>query len=255
MRDKIRNWFSQKNEVNYLYFSIFFVVLSIFSLYHLVFLEQPLWGVRLFFFLYSIGQALLEVWAFIFIAYSLKRWASRIAFASFIALSFILLLVHFTDFTLLRLMDSSIAYVFKFLFGQGFDHLLTAFSALNMNFEMIVLILLSIVAIPLLGVFLYWGTSKLARFKPWALSQGQVALAILATGGSLLFLEILIHPYLDRLLYDKFQKTLPLGATFLSPTPRCVDLPRPIASFRDENTLQENLPSLTALHHPNIYLF
>ena len=255
MFKKFRQRLSQKTEVNYLYFSILFIVLSIFSLFHVCFLEKPLWGIRLFFLIYSVGQALLEIWAFIFIAYSLKRWAPRWAFFSFIALSFILLLVHFTDFTLLRLMDASISYLFKFLFGRGFEHLLTAFLALNMNLGMIAIIILSIVVIPFIGVLLYWATSHIAKMKPWSLSHNQIALAIIATGGSLLFLELLAHPYLDRLIYHKFQKTLPLGTTFLSPTPQCIHLPHPIANFRDEKETRKRMPYLMAQQKPNIYLF
>ncbi|MDE3055962.1 MAG: sulfatase-like hydrolase/transferase [Verrucomicrobiota bacterium] len=251
----IQTWLSQKHEINYLYFSIFFVVLSICSLSHLLFLEQPLWGVRLCFFLYSAGQALLEVWAFIFIAYSLKRWAPLWTFFLFIAFSFILLLIHFTDFTLLRLMDTSIAYVFKFLFGRGFDHLLTALRALNLNWEMTMLLFASLILIPCAGLFLYWATSKLARRKPWTLSQGQIALAIIATGGSLLFLEILFHPHLDRLLYDKFQKRLPLGTTFLAPTPHRIALPHSLPSFRDEKETREKVPLCKARNKKNLYLF
>ncbi|HLB53080.1 MAG TPA: sulfatase-like hydrolase/transferase, partial [Chlamydiales bacterium] len=116
-------------------------------------------------------------------------------------------------------------------------------------------IFLAIIAIPCFGVFLYWGTSRLARFMPWTLSQGQIALIIITIGGALLLLEILVHPYLDRSAYDKFQKTLPLGATFLSPTPRCIELTRPIASFRDENEIREKLPILKAKRLPNIYFF
>ena len=255
MWKKICRWLSHKNEVNYLYFSILFVVLSIFSVSHLLFWEKPVWGIRLFFLIYSLGQALLEVWAFIFIAYSLKRWAPRWAFFAFIALSFILLLVHFTDFTLLRLMDSSVSYVFKFLFGEGIDHLLTAFLAMNLNFSMIAIILSSLVIIPCLGLLLYWATSRIAKLKPWNISHNQLILAIITTGGSLLFLEVLAHPYLDRLIYHKFQKTLPFGVTFLSPTPKCIQLPHPIASFRDEKETRKHLPHLSAKKKPNIYLF
>lgn len=255
MLKSLRRWLSEKNEVNYLYFSILFVVLSIFSLSHVFFLEKPIWGIRLFFLVYSVGQAFLEVWAFIFIAYSLKRWAPRWSFLAFIAFSFILLLVHFTDFTLLRLMDASISYLFKFLFGRGFDHLLTAFLALNMNFGMIATIILSLLIIPFLGLLLYWATSRIARSKPWSLSHNQIALSLIATGGSLFFLELLAHPYLDRLIYHKFQKTLPFGTTFLSPTPQCIQLSHPIAAYRNEKETRKRMPHLIAEATPNVYLF
>ncbi len=252
---KFRSWFSEKHEINYLYFSVFFVVVATFSLSHFLFLEQPLSGIRLFFLLYAACQAFLEASVFLFIAYILKRWAPAWAFFSFIAFSFILLLVHFTDFTILRLMDASVSYIFKFLFGRGFDHLFTAFSALNMNLGMVAIILLSLLCIPFCGLLLYWGTNRIARLNPWSLSPNQIVIAIMAAGGALFFLEALAHPYLDRWIYNKHHKSLPLGGTFFVPTPQCIRLAAPIAPPRDEKETRKRLPHLTAATRPNIYLF
>lgn len=251
----MRRWFFEKHEINYLYFSVFFVALATFSLSHFLFLEQPLSGIHLIFLLYAAGQAFLEVWAFIFIAYILKRWAPSWAFFSFIACSFILLLIHFTDFTLLRLMDASISYVFKFLFGRGFDHLLTALSACNMNLGMLAIILLALFSIPFIGLLLYWGTNRIARQNPWSLSPNQIVIALVATGGTLFFLELLAHPYLDRWIYNKHHKNFPFGAILLEPRPQCISLPVPIALPRDEKETRKQIPSLSASSRPNIYLF
>ncbi|HSX38461.1 MAG TPA: sulfatase-like hydrolase/transferase [Chlamydiales bacterium] len=252
---KLRQWCIEKHEINYLYFSIFFVTLTTFSLSHFLFLEHPLLGIRLFFLLYAIFQAFLEVAGFILIAYVLKRWAPSWAFFSFIGFSFVLLLVHFTDFTMLRLMDASISYLFKFLFGHGFDHLTTAFLALNMNLGMVAIVLCVPLVIPFIGVLLYWWTNRIAQLNPWNLSLNQIAMAFILTGGSLFFLELLAHPYLDKWIYNKHHKNFPLGATFLRPPPQCIRLPRPIAMPRNENETKKKIPALTALHRPNIYLF
>jgi glucan phosphoethanolaminetransferase (alkaline phosphatase superfamily) len=252
---RLRRWFYEKHEINYLYFSVFFVVIATFSLSHFLFLEQPLSGIRLFFVVYATCQAFLEVWAFIFIAYILKRWAPSWAFFSFIAFSFILLLMHFTDFTLLRLMDASISYIFKFLFGRGFDHLLTALLACNMNLGMLAIIVLALLCIPFIGLLLYWGTNRIARLNPWNLAPNQIVIALIATGGSLFFLELIAHPYLDRWIYNKHQKNLPFGITFLEPAPQCIRLPQSIAPPRDERETRKRIPALTADARPNIYLF
>jgi glucan phosphoethanolaminetransferase (alkaline phosphatase superfamily) len=245
----------EKHEINYLYFSIFFVIVSTFSLSHFLFLEQPLSGIHLIFLLYAACQAFLEVWVFILIAYILKRWAPSWAFFSFIAFSFVLLLIHFTDFTLLRLMDASISYLFKFLFGHGFDHLMTALLACNMNLGMFAIVILSLLCIPFIGLLLYWGTNRIARLNPWNLAPNQILIALIATGSSLFFLELLVHPYLDRWIYNKHQKNLPFGATFLEPTPQCITLSDRIAPPRDEKETRKRIPSLSAPLKTNIYLF
>lgn len=249
---KIYDLLSHRSEVNYLYFSILFVTLSFFSLSHILFWEQPLWGIRLFFFLYCLGQALLETWAFIFIGYFLKRFTKKWLFFSFIALSFIALLIHFTDFTMIRLMDTSISYVCKFLFGQGISHLWIAFQALNMNWKMGLMILMALLLIPGIGIFLYWTTNHLSKKKPWSIAHGHIGIALLITAASLLVLEVLAHPYLDRMIYDRLQKTVPLGTTFLSPSQKIIALEKPIFKNDAEKPISY---SSQAIQKPNIYLF
>src|SRR5579872_5497383 len=100
--------FEHKNEINYLYFSSFLLFLTMLSVSHYLCWEQPHYGIALFFLLYAVGQAFLEVCFFVLIAYLLKRWAPQWAFRCYIAVSFILMLMHYTQFTMVRLMDSSI---------------------------------------------------------------------------------------------------------------------------------------------------
>ncbi len=253
--DRFRRWFSEKHEINYLYFSIFFVILATFSLSHFIFLEHPMSGVRLFFVLYAVFQAFLEVAAFILIAYVLKRWAPRWALFLFAGLSFFLLLIHFTEFTMLRTMDASATYFFKFLFGRGFDHLVTAFLALNMNVGMILILVFGPLCIPFVGLLLYWGTNRIAKLNPWSLSPNQIILAIIVAGSSLLLLEVAVHPYLDRWIYNKHHKNLPLGGTFLKPDPQCISLPMPLKEPRDEKETKKRIPNLSVQELPNIYFF
>ncbi len=255
MLQRIKKFFFEKHEINYLYFSFFFVAVSILSLSHFLFLEEPLSGLRLFFLLYALGQAFLEVWVFILIAYILRRWTSSSVFYPFIALSFTVLLLHFTAFTLLRLMDASITYIFKFLFGRGFDHLTTVFLALGMNMGMIATIVFVLVSIPFLGLLLYWGTSYIARLSPWKLSLQQIIAALAMTGASLCCLEVLVHQHLERPLYNKLHKGLPLGRAFYPPEPRCITLKEPRVRLKNEAHLREALPFLTAVDTPNIYFF
>ncbi|MBM3184078.1 MAG: DUF229 domain-containing protein, partial [Chlamydiae bacterium] len=152
------------------------------------------------------------------------------------------------------LMDASIIYLFSFfLGGKGFDHIVTAFLALGLNIKMILLILLSLVGIPLIGVLLYLATSRLVKSIPWNLSLSQIVSALVATGISLILLELFTHPYLDRIIYNKLHKRLPFGDTFLAPPPSCVRLPEPLPRPRNEKEIK--LPNLKATSKPNIYLF
>jgi glucan phosphoethanolaminetransferase (alkaline phosphatase superfamily) len=249
------NYINEKREINYLYFIILLALVNVFSLSYFLFMEQPLFGAPLFFLFYALGQAFLEVSGFVLIAYVLNRWAPRWLFFLFIAFSFIVILVHFTDFTMLRLMDASISYIFKFLFAGSLSHLGTAFQALNMNIGMIATIILTILAIPFLGLLLYWGTALLIKKLPLQLSLLQIGLSVLILGNLLLGLEFAALPFLNRSSYNKYQKALPFGITFLPPTPQCIHLERPISSYRNEKETRKKIPRFKLKAKPNVYLF
>ncbi len=255
MKTFLQRIFGQKGEVNYLYFSCFLLFISMLSLSHFLNWGQPLKGIPLFFFLYAIGQALLEVSIFILIAYILKRWAFRWIYLFFTGISFILMLVHFTHFIMVRLMDASIFYIFKFLFGSGIDHLIAGFQALNMNGSMIAMILVTILLIPVIGLGFHELTQKITQRKPLRISLKQITVAIGSIGAVLLLLDLLAQPFLNRNAYDKYQKTLPFGTTFLAPTSKHIQLCNPIAPFRDEKETLRNLPQATVSRLPNIYFF
>ena len=245
----------RKFEINYLYFISLLAFLSLLSLTHFLSYETPFFGIPLFFVIQAIGQVFLEVGLFLLIAYLLKRWAPGWIHLLFISLCFVLLLVHFTDFTLGRLMDTSIAYPIKFFFGSGIEHILTAFLALNMNFSMILLILATVILIPLAGLLFYWITYRLAHLKPFSLSLNQIAVGLCSIFISLFVLDVLVHPFLNRHIYAKYQKALPFKSTFISPEPLCIALPESLATFRDEAKTVQNLPSLPLASKPNLYLF
>ncbi len=260
MRKKWLDWWRSEKphekEFNYLYFGLILLFPIFLTFYHFLNGSAPLSGIPLFFLIYAIGQALLEVAVLAFLSLLLKRIAPRWVFYLLIAFSFVLQLLHFTDFTLIRLTDTSISFLLKFFFGSGIDHLLAASAALNLNPTMVVLIVLSILLIPAAGIFFYWATHQVAKKKPLRIHLSHVLIAIGATGALLFLLDLAAHPFLNRLVYSKYQKTLPFGSTFISPTQSCIALPQEIAPFRDEDAARENLASFTAPEKlPNLYLF
>jgi glucan phosphoethanolaminetransferase (alkaline phosphatase superfamily) len=255
MKNLIRTIFFQKVEINYLYFSCFLIFISALSFSHFWNWDHPLNGIPVFFFFYAIGQALLEVFFFIFFAYILNRWAHRWIYFLFIAFSFILMLLHFTDFLMVRVLDTSVNYLFKFFFGSGLNHLLAGFQALNMNTTMIVITFLTTLLLPIIGLGFYHFTAWLGKRKPISLSLNQIILAISILGGSLLLLDLIAHPFLNRTIYTKYQKALPLGATFLEPAGRYFSINPPLPPFRDEEDTVRHIPQLSVSHLPNIYLF
>ncbi|MDE3046086.1 MAG: sulfatase-like hydrolase/transferase [Verrucomicrobiota bacterium] len=241
-------------KVNTIYFTFFLVVVLAMSLSHFYFWKVPLSGAPLFFFLHALGQAFLEAGALLLLTALLSRWTPRWLFHCFIGFSFAILLLHFVDFTVLRLTDSSISFLFKYLFGSGVSHLITTFQALNMNGTMIGLLLLSLFAIPLLGIGFYRATQSLVS---WKVSLQLVAVSLAAVGLGLLGLDLLCHPFLKAPTYAKYQKALPLGTTFWPPDSQVVALEVPFAKAREEMRVQEVLQEkqFLAASRPNIYIF
>jgi glucan phosphoethanolaminetransferase (alkaline phosphatase superfamily) len=253
---KIINYLTEKKEVNYIYFSILLIGLFFFSFSHFLLLEHPPLGMQLFFLLYALLQALMETWVLVLIACILRKWAPLWAFKLFIGLSFLLLLAHFTHFTMMRLMDISIVYPIKFLFGFKISHLFTAFRNLNMNLGMLTIILLSFLLIPLGGLLFYWGTSHLTNKKPWNLSLTQVTSALMITLVFLFSLDLLAHPYVNQITYKKYQKVLPFGRIFLEPASQYAHLVTPLAMPPLESEIQKQIGLIKKQDKkPNIYFF
>ena len=252
---KIRSYLNEKMEFNYFYFGLLLASLTFFTLSHFLLLENTASGAYIFFLFYAFIQSFFEICTFILIFHFLKKWAPKWLSLLFISFCFLALLLHFTNFIMLRLMDISLAYPLKFLFGSGVEHFIVGLQALNMNMGMMALIFLTFLLIPFCGVLLYWGTRHAIRKKPWSLSINQLGLTLLLTGSSLLGFDSLARPHIDRMTYRKYEKALPLSSTFLSPSPEWTALPHPLTPPCLETKIQEQIASIHASSKPNIYLF
>jgi hypothetical protein len=255
MKDFFQKIFGQKGEINYLYFSLLLLFLTVLSLSHYFTRDLPLKGLSLCFLLYAFGQALFEVFCFVLLAHILKRWTPRWLYFSYIYASVILMILHFANFLMVRLMDASLVYIFKFFFGSGLAHPIAGFQALNMNATMIWISLAVMIFLPLASITLYSITHRIAKKWPLKISLFQIILTIAVTGVSLFFLDLLIHPFISNQFYAKYQKTLPLGTTFITPTPDHLILANPFPPPRDEKQTLAAIPPLSAHALPNIYLF
>lgn len=243
--------------VNYLYFLTFFTILIILTFSHFFRLGQPLWGMHLFFLIYALGQALLEVLCFVLLGYAVHHRAPHWAFKIYAGLLFAFLLAHFADFTMVRVLDASLSYFFKFFFGCGIDHFRVAFQAMNMNNTMIATIVGSILFVPLAGIVFYWATHKVSLRKPLNIPKKYILGASASLALLLLLLDIIARPYITSDTHNKYRKTLPLGSTFLTPTKHCLALSSPIQMPRKEEEVQKHLRQLdlSIKKKPNIYLF
>ena len=247
----------ENGEVNTVYFSFFLFLVLGMSVSHFFVWKTPFTGIPLFFFLHALGQCFLEAGILLLLGRLLKRWVPRWLFYSFIGFSFAVLLAHFADFTIARLMDASISYIFHYFFGSGLSHLVPAFQSLNLNSVMVAIVFGAIVLIPFIGIAFYCATDRLSRFIPWKFSMSRLTLSLLVIGSALFTLDLLFQPLIPRTTYTKYQKALPLGSTFLQPTPNYIALHKSIAEARNEQdtAMFKEKKKLLAASKPNIYLF
>lgn len=255
MKAFLERIFSQKSEVNYLYFSCFLFFLSLLSLSHFFTWEHDFKGISIFFLFYAFGQALFEVFCFVLIGYLLDRWAPRFLYLLFVGISFLLMLLHFTNFLMIRVVDAPLPYIFKFLFGSGIIHLIASFQSLNLNWTMIGITFATFLLIPIAGIIFHKLTLWVVKKKPLNLSLKQIAIAISVVGVFLFTLDLISLPLLNRSIYSKYKKILPLGTTFLTPTLKLMTLLPPLPPCREEENILKLLPHSNIAHLPNIYLF
>jgi len=188
----------------------------------------------------------------LFLSFLLQRRAPQWMHEGFLSLSFFLLILHFTDFTMARILDAPLSYLFYFFFGQGISHILTSFHALNLNMGMILLSGSLLCVIPMTALFFYHLTARLCQKRPLRLSLFQISLPILSATLLLCLLHFLVSPQLNYPLFSQYQKSLPLGPLLLSYPKQQVALPAPLSLARNEPPL---LPRLDLPSTPNLYLF
>lgn len=239
-----------KKEINYLYFLTALVYVTLLSVSHILSIQNESLPYKVFFSIYSVLQATLEVSLFILVGFFCKK-LSIFLYRTYIGFLFLFLLAHFVDYILVKLMDTTILTTFKIFFASGTDHFFAAIQALNLNWKMAFLIIGCMVSIPIIGIFFYFITHKMTRKKPFSISFLQLGLIICAVLGCLFCLDIFARPYLSIELHAKYQKKLPLKGTFLNPVPETIllkaDLKTPLT--------KEPISFPTLKEKPNIFLF
>jgi glucan phosphoethanolaminetransferase (alkaline phosphatase superfamily) len=242
--------------INYLFYFCAFLYVSVLSTI-LIFSREGSVALKSFYLLYSLAQTFLEISLLALIGTWIRQKAHILAYRAYIGLSFVFFLGYFIHFIMVRLMDVSISYMFKLLFGEGFAHFIAAFTALNMNSWMIILGTSLLFLIPLIGIAFYEITRKLAQKKPTRVSAKKLLRIVCVLALTLFSLDIGTRPLLNSKNHAGFERTLPLGQTFLPPSTPSVSLQNPLKEARSEEEVQKSLASkqFTAEKKPNIYLF
>lgn len=223
--------------MNTIYFACLYTVIAALSLLSL---EGPFhpWQVA-----YLLGQTLWEVCLFAILMQASKwKWLKHIWCTLFLTI----LIIHFVNFQMLRLLDTTILYLLRFFYGHDIYHIIQVFQAINMNEWMMGLMAITAVCLPVFAVAIYQVTNRHRAHvsqKALLFLFGEISFALFCV-------ETLFVPKMSYKTHANYVKTLPLLTTFTNPKVEIYSLPHPITPPQKT----ELLP-LTLNHKPNVYLF
>jgi hypothetical protein len=243
--------------INYLYFGGLFALL-VFVSAGSIFTRENLSGSRIFFFLYAIGQSILETLLLILLGLGIRRFLGKVSFTLFTGLTFIVALLHVLDFGIGRVLDLSIFEAFRvFVLDETWENFIYLLDATGLSLLTWALIAFGIVAVPFLGYFLYHSTNYIAQKKPLLLPREWIFQAFLCIPCALFLWDFsasnVIHP--DS--YAAFIKSLPWKVTFFHPQNVLITPKAPLRTPLSEAALTEAIEKeqTTLTKKPNIYLF
>lgn len=241
---------------NYLYFGFFFILLVLFSTSHLFIKPHPTESI-LFFLLYAIGQAFLEVLLFVCVSWWVQSHFSSVAYSMFVGITFLIAVFHFLDFIVERVLDFSVVQTLEFVFDESFENFFYLLDASGLPLWGWGLLFSSFILVPLTGVFFYHWLNRISTKKPLYLQRDWLIQGVFCVSLSLLLWEYgcahLLHPN----SYTTLLKALPWKSTFLQPKTIEFSFNQALKPPTNEaNLLKQIEENDTVLEQlPNIYLF
>lgn len=245
------------SKINYPYFALFFFSLVI-TAASSIFLKDSLSGSKTFFFLYATGQAFLETSILAFLSIWLPRYLGKKLFFSFIGFTFLLLIMHWIDFFMDRILDLTVFETIQcFLLNETFSHFLYLLDASGVALWIWFVAFLALLGLPFLGIFFYQMLQKLADRNPVAIRSDFLFKSFLCIPFALMFWDVTASRNIHPDSYTSFIKSLPWKWTFLQPKTVHLELNHPFfPPATEEEKLKKIASDTTVLNKkPNIYLF
>lgn len=239
--------------INYLYFCIYFVLLSLMCTSS-IFTKDSFNGSRFFFLTYAIGQAALETTSLILIGYTFQYFTNRKIFLTFIGATFFLFVLHFFDFMMERVLDLSVWETIAFTLSETLSNFLFLLDASGIPLWGWGTFFLLITFLPVIGIFFYKVTEKFTHRK-FSFSAEVIPLSAFCMISGLLFWDFSTSHVIDPNTYRAFTQCLPWKFTFLQPKSIFFHT-NSLRPPPQEELIKEALHEIAKLNsNPNIYLF
>ncbi len=247
----------ETSRVNILYFGLYFLLLVLLSTSS-IFTKESLGGSSLFFFLYALGQILVEMAFLILIPVLLQKYVGKIAAKLFIGLTFFAVFIHIFDYLMDRILDLSVWEAFRiFVLQESFENFFYLLDASGISFWVWLLFFAFLTALPFLGIFFYHMTDKIVQKWKFALSPTHFLQIALCVPVALFLWDFSASHVIEPDAYTAFCTSLPWKRTFLQPQNALLNLPDSLKNPAREKEIEKDLAQdqTVLAKKPNIYLF
>jgi len=242
--------------INYFYFGLLFSILILLSISG-VMVREDLGGSQIFFLLYSIGEAMLEVMLFIFLGWLIRRYLQKIWFNIYIGFTFICFILHLIDFMLDRILNFTLWETIEFVFDESFENFIHMLAASGLPLWMWMGFFALLATIPALGIAIYRLTEWLTNRKPLGVRLGMLLQTFFCIPVALFLWDFSASRVLHHETHLSFIKSLPWKITFLHPRIPILHLSHPLVQPKSPKQIEQAIGrfSYPVKKRPNIYLF
>ncbi len=248
---------SEPQRINYLYFGALFVLLLI-TTSSSILIKENLAGSRMFFWFYALGQSVLEVALFVFLALLITRYIGKLGFRIFVGFTFIIFLMHLLDFVMDRVLDlSAWDAVFAFLVGESLDQFLLLLDATGVSLWIWIIVFSLVAAVPIFGLIFYHGTDWIANKRPLTVKNEIFLQLFVCIPAALFYWDFSASNVIQPDAYNDFVKSLPWKRTFLQPEKISMHIPGKLKIPEHETEVVQAVANIEAklTRKPNIFLF
>lgn len=245
----------ESEPLNYLYFGILFVFLSVLHIYHVFLIENATGLHRFFYSIYALGQCVIEVLILMAIGHFFSRISKALSVV-FIMATFLLFLIHLIDFPLVRIMGMSFWYALDMMLAESLSNFIELLYATHTPMMYWVLAGLAAVLIPILGIIFFRSTHKLSQKKPIHFSKSIMGMTLFTAVVFLSIFDVKIGQVAAPAQAAHFLEALPWKMTFFPPAPFQLEVGQ-LSPKPSENDYLSYLKTvnLKGAKKPNIFLF
>jgi glucan phosphoethanolaminetransferase (alkaline phosphatase superfamily) len=245
----------ERQPVNYIYFGVLFLFLSILHVYHVFLIENSTGLDQFYYTVYALGQCAIEVLLLMVIGHALSRISHKLSIV-FIMATFLLFLTHLIDFPLVRIMGMSFWYALDMMLAESLGNFIELLYATHTPIIYWVLAGLAAVLIPILGIVIYRGAHRLSQKKPIHFSKSVAGMTLFSAVFFLLVFDVKVSKIASPAQAAHFLEALPWKTTFFPPAPSQLEIGQlPHKPTENEYLSYLQTINLKGVKKPNIFLF